>query len=85
MKSAQGKTLGNAVEQRILTTNEMRTDKSPKQIAPQFEYNTYIRDFLKDNPTLDRNKAIECWKIKKNQRGNNVYCKSDLALLKNEG
>lgn len=37
MKSAQDKTLGDAIEQWISITNEMRTDKSYKQIAPQFE------------------------------------------------
>lgn len=82
MKTAQGKTLGNAVDKWLEITAQVRTDKSPKEIAPQFEYNTYIRDFLKDNPTRNRNQAIECWKIRKKMRGDNKYRKTDLELIK---
>ncbi len=78
MKTAEGKTLGDAVEQWILITNEMRTNKKEKQIAPQFEYNTYIRDFFKDNPDKTLQDAIKCWKIKKSKLGDNKYTKSDL-------
>jgi hypothetical protein len=78
MKSAQGKTLGDAIEQWILITKEMRTDNSLKQIAPQFEYNTYIRDFMKDNPDKTLQDAISCWKIKKSKPGDNKYSQSDL-------
>ncbi|MFO7657042.1 MAG: DUF6434 domain-containing protein [Bacteroidales bacterium] len=78
MKSAQGKTLGDAMEQWVSITNEKRTDKSHKQIAPQFEYNTYIRDFMKDNPDKTLKDAIGCWKFKKSKPGDNKYCKSDL-------
>ncbi len=73
MKSAQGRNLGDAIEQWISITNEMRTNKSHKQIAPQFEYNTYIRDFMKDNPDKTLQDAISCWKIKKSKPGDNKY------------
>ena len=49
-----------------------------KEIAPQFEYNIYIRDFLNDNPDKSKRDAIEHWKIKKSMRGNNKYVRSDL-------
>ncbi len=78
MKTAQGKTLGDAVEQWISIKTEMRTNKKEKQIAPQFEYNTYIRDFMKDNPDKSLQEAINCWKIKKSKPGDNKYTKSDL-------
>lgn len=78
MKTAHGRTLGDAIEQWILIANEMRTDKTEKKIAPQFEYNTYIRDFMKDNPDKSLQDAINCWKIKKTKPGNNKYTKSDL-------
>ncbi len=45
---------------------EQELKKDPnfiKKIAPQFEYNTYIRDFMKDNPNKTRNDAIKYWKI----------------------
>ncbi len=88
MKTAEGKTLGDAVEQWTLITSEMRTNRKEKQIAPQFEYNTYIRDFFKDNSDKTLQEAIHCWKIKKSKPGDNKYCKSDLKCLaesKNEG
>ena len=78
MKTAQGKTLGDAIEQWISITNTMRTDKSEKQIAPQFEYNTYIRDFLKNNSDKSLQDAINSWKIKKSKPGDNKYTKPDL-------
>lgn len=78
MKTSQGKTLGDAVEQWGVIKNEMRTSKTEKQIAPQFEYNTYIRDFLKDNPDKSLQDAINYWKIKKLKPGDNKYSKSDL-------
>ncbi len=78
MKIAQGKTLGDAIEQWISITNEIRTDKTEKKIAPQFEYNTYIRDFMKDNPDKLLQDAINCWKVKKSKPGDNKYTKSDL-------
>jgi len=81
MKNAQGKTMGEAVDKWIDITSQMRTYKDPKEIAPQFEYNTYIRDFLKSNPTIDRKKAIECWKIRKMMRGDHKYRKTDLKLI----
>ena len=60
---------------------EQELKKDPdfvKEIAPQFEYNTYIRDFLKDNPNKSKKDAIEYWKIKRSRRGNNKYSKQDL-------
>lgn len=78
MKYAQGRNLGDAIEQWISITNEMRTNKSHKQIAPQFEYNTYIRDFMKDNPDKTLQDAISCWKIKKSKPGDNKYSQTDL-------
>ncbi len=81
MKSAKGKTLEEAAEKWFDISSKNKRDKSLKKIAPQFEYNTYIRDFLKDNPTVPRKTAIECWKIKKTQRGDNKYKKTDLEMI----
>lgn len=81
MKTAQGKTLGDAVEKWLNVIEGNKKNNLPKEIEPQFEYNTYIRDFLSDNPTLDRSKAIACWKIRKLMRGDNKYGKTDLSLI----
>lgn len=78
MKTAHGKTLGDAIEKWISITNEMRVGISHKQIPPQFEYNTYIRDFMNDNPNSTLHDAIKCWKTKKMIPGDNKYSKSDL-------
>lgn len=81
MKTNNGRTLANAIDawQRIYT--EKKANKIPKDIAPQFEYNTYMRDFLADNPGKDRKLGIALWKIKKSIRGSNQYKRSDLDLI----
>jgi len=81
MKSHVGKTLQEATEAWKKIKMEDKTSKRPKEIAPQFEYNRYLRDFLADNPQLTREVGIELWKIKRSLRGDNVYRKEDLAYL----
>ncbi len=51
-----------------------------KEIAPQFEYNQYIRDFTKANPNMTRKDAIKYWKLKKSMPGDNKYSEKDLKL-----
>ncbi len=82
MKSNVGKTLQEAV---VVWHSQQQIKKArtqPKKIAPQFEYNRYLRDFLADNPDKDRALGIKLWKIKKSMRGDNVYQSTDLKLLK---
>ncbi|MFH1089277.1 MAG: DUF6434 domain-containing protein [Candidatus Uhrbacteria bacterium] len=55
-----------------------------KKIAPQFEYNTYIRNFFTANKNKKLSEAIICWKHKKSLPGNNKYNDSDLIVLKNQ-
>ena len=81
MKSNEGKTLAEAIETWKRLDEEKRTNKTTKNIAPQFEYNTYLRDFLADNPDKNRAIGIKLWKIKRSMRGDNIYRKSDLKLL----
>ncbi len=78
MKVNAGKTLGDAIKQwkAIKLANKNNTGR--KDIAPQFEYNRYLRDFLADNPELSRADGIELWKLKKTKRGDNVYKREDL-------
>jgi len=72
------KTYGNLIKE-WYKEQELRKDPNfVKEIAPQFEYNTYIRDFIKANPHKTRNDAIKYWKIKKSKPGNNKYSKNDL-------
>ncbi len=82
MKSNIGKTMADAIIQWRIIKIESKTKINKKHIAPQFEYNRYIRDFLADNPDSSRNEAIKLWNIKRRMRGDNHYSKQDLKLLK---
>jgi hypothetical protein len=79
LKSNPGKTYGEA----ITAYHEIMAEKKNKKAAidPQFEYNTYIRDFFADNAGKTLSDAIICWKYKKSQRGPNKYERSDLSAL----
>jgi len=81
MKANVGKTLQEAVQAWEEIREAKKANKKPKDIAPQFEYNTYLRDFLAANPDKSRSVGITLWKIKKARRGDNIYKKSDLKLL----
>lgn len=52
-------------------------------IAPQFKYNKYTRDFFAANPGLSRADCIKCWNYKKNIPGDHQYEPSDLEILNN--
>lgn len=82
MRNNQGKKLEEAIEAWQTIETNKKTSSSPKEIAPQFEYNRYIRDFMADNPKSSRESAIKLWKIKKSQRGHNLYHREDLGKLK---
>lgn len=82
MKQATGKTLQDAVDE-WKKINDLKKDKNYLiEIAPQFEYNRYIRAFLADNPALTTKDAMKYWKLKKAQRGSNAYERADLQLKK---
>lgn len=60
---------------------ELKKDKNYKtDIAPQFEYNRYMRAFLADNTYKTIKDARKYWKLKRAKRGTNEYEKSDLDL-----
>lgn len=58
MRTNLEKTLKDAIEEwyRIKTVEKDKNYK--REIAPQFEYNRYIRDFLTDNPDKSNKDAI---------------------------
>lgn len=84
IKQNTGKTMKDAIEEWQKIHLLKKDKKNQTQIAPQFEYNTYIRDFLADNPGKAIKDAIRFWKIKREQRGDNKYSKSDLLLKEEE-
>ncbi|MGQ4005239.1 hypothetical protein QIW49_01970 [Francisellaceae bacterium CB300] len=76
------KTYQEAVDEWLRIELDKKLGKSYK-IAPQFEYNQYIRDFFIANPNKKRADAITCWKYKKGLPGKNSYESIDLESLKN--
>lgn len=80
LKKSAGKTLGDAIVE-WNKINDMKNDKNyVSEIAPQFEYNRYMRAFLNDNPELTVKNAMKFWKLKRLQKGNNAYNRKDLEL-----
>lgn len=78
MKANTGKSLDDAV-QKWTELAKRKSDADYKTIiAPQFEYNSYIRAFLLDNPTLSIKHAIENWKLKKLKPGPVIYQSEDI-------
>lgn len=80
MRENVGKNLGDAITA-WNSIYEMKKDKNfVSEIDPQFEYNSYIRAFLKNNPELSVKDAMKYWKLKRAQRGSNEYEHNDLNL-----
>jgi hypothetical protein len=69
IKSNVGKNMYDAIEEwnRIYIRRKNKEYKS--EIAPQFEYNRYIRDFMLDNLGASLKDVIKCWKIKRAKIG----------------
>ena len=80
-KTNAGKTLADAIDEWNRIYNLKRNKRQKAEIAPQFEYSSYIRDFMADNPGKTRALAIHFWKLKRRQRGDNNYSKTDLFLF----
>ncbi len=79
-QNAGKKTYGDIVNE-WYKEQELTSDPNyVKEIAPQFEYNKYIRNFIKANPNRTRKDAIKYWKLKKSMPGDNKYSEDDLEL-----
>ncbi len=80
MKENIGKTLDDAIIEWKRIEELKKAPNYVSEISPQFEYNRYMRAFLKDNPNLSSKDAMKFWKLKSSQRGSNEYNKKDLEL-----
>lgn len=76
LKLNAGKTYKDAIQSYYQILEDKK--KGTTKIAKVFEYNTYIRDFFKDNCGKSLEDVIKCWKYKKSKQGNNRYEKEDL-------
>ena len=80
LKSNPDKTYRDAIDAYF----EIQNSKEKTDIAKQFQYNQYIRDFFEDNENKSLDDAIKCWRYKKSLKGHNKYEKSDLKVLDGE-
>ena len=60
---------------------QIQSSDEKTEIAKQFQYNQYIRDFFENNEGKSLDDAIKCWKYKKALKGHNMYEDSDLEAL----
>lgn len=79
LKSHAGHTYHDAVNAWYRIQEEKKQNKGLSKIDSQFEYNTYIRDFFKDNSSKTLGDGIKCWKYKKGLPGHNKYEKEDVT------
>ncbi len=78
MKENVGKILNDAIFEWKRIQIILKDKNHKTEIAPQFEYNQYIRDFLTNNPVLTKKDAVKYWKIKRSKSGSNKYTSNDL-------
>lgn len=83
LKNNSGKTYQESIVAYYQILKDKKERKTATTIDKQFEYNTYIRDFFKDNKNKSLEQAITCWKYKKSIKGHNRYEREDLKALKN--
>lgn len=87
-KNNVGKTYRDAVNAWFEEEERKKDPSYKKNIAPQFEYNQFIRDFFADpnNQGKSRNEAIEAWNEIKKLPGSNKYTSDiiyPLAVVEN--
>lgn len=82
LKQHAGKSYLDAVMAYKKIMEDKKTSKP--EIARQFEYNTYIRDYFAENKESSLQEAIQCWKYKKRQKGHHRYEKADLIALQRD-
>lgn len=74
-KTNVGNTYRNVVDAWYEEEERKKDPSYKKEIAPQFEYNRFIRDYYADskNQGKSREKAIEAWNEVKKRPGSNQY------------
>lgn len=75
LKNKIGKTYRDLVDAWYIEEERKKDPSYKKKIAPQFEYNQFIRDFFADtnNQGKRREDAIEAWNTIKKLPGSNKY------------
>jgi hypothetical protein len=83
LKANPGKKLNDAIGEWHREQEEKKIGNFKTKIAPQFEYNAYIRSFFDDpqNKGKSLREAIDCWKYKRSLPGHNKYERTDFDKL----
>lgn len=82
LRSNPEKTYGDSINAYYIIKIDIKNRKT--DIGKQFEYNTYVREFFKDNKKMTLQNAVDCWNYKKKQNGSHAYARSDLSAIKNK-
>lgn len=79
-KNNIGKTYRDVIDDWYKEEERKKNPSYKKKIAPQFEYNQFIRDFFADsnNQGKSREEAIEAWNNIKKLPGSNKYTPNNL-------
>lgn len=83
VKANQGKTMADAVEYYKYIKKSEESGRRAA-IEPHNQFNKYLRDFFKDNPSLTQKEAKQCWLYVTglpSDCGRHVYSKKDLIVL----
>lgn len=80
IKENTGKTLQDAID----AYHCKKLAKGPKTIAPQFEFNAYMKACKKEFPSLSHQEVVKMWNTKRTMRGQKVFEKTDLAFLESK-
>lgn len=80
-KENVGKTYRDAVSAWYAEEERKKNSSNKKEIAPQFEYNQFIRDYFSDskNKGKKREDAIAAWQTIKKLPGNNKYISTSVS------
>ncbi len=84
VKSNPGRTLADAVDHWQALEARKSDPAFRREIAPDNQYNRYVRAFFDDNPDADMKTARACWLAKSRRRGRPVYARSDLGLIEGD-
>ncbi len=80
VKANSGKTLKDAIDHWHALEARKQDPSFKRDIAPDNQFNRYIRAFFEDNPDADMAKARTCWLAKSRRPGKPVYDAADLDL-----
>jgi len=80
VKANSGKTLQDAIDHWQWLEALKKDPNFKREIAPENQYNRYIRAFFDDNPGARMDRARACWLAKSRLPGKPVYDPGDLDL-----